>query len=36
VRVGTVDVLAKLAAAIGCLVDDLIEGDIERGGIAVR
>lgn len=35
-RVGTVDVLAKLAAAIGCLVDDLLEGDRELGGIAVR
>jgi DNA-binding XRE family transcriptional regulator len=36
VRVGTVDMLAKLAAAIGCLVDDLLEGDTEPGGIAVR
>jgi len=31
-RVGTVDVLAKLAAAVGCLVDDLIESDSEPGG----
>ncbi|HZF32969.1 MAG TPA: helix-turn-helix transcriptional regulator [Candidatus Angelobacter sp.] len=35
-RVGTVDVLAKLAAAMGCLVDDLIEGNTESGRSAVR
>lgn len=35
-RVGTVDVLAKLAAAIGRLIDDLVAGDMESRGVAAR